>query len=484
MNTKIVRTRFAPSPTGYLHVGGLRTALYNYLFAKQQKGQFILRLEDTDRERLVEGAGERIMQILKQFDLQYDEGPDIGGDFGPYIQSQRLDLYHKYADELIKTGNAYYCFCSPERLKELREKQIKAKQPPKYDRHCCNLSKEEIQLKIEKGESYVVRLKIPEGETSFADLIRGTITVKNETLDDQILIKSDGFPTYHLAVVVDDHLMNITHVIRGEEWIPSTPKHVIIYQALGWPLPQYAHLPLLLNPDRSKLSKRQGDVAVEDYLKQGFLPEALLNFIALLGWNPGTDEEIFSLSELLKIFDLTRVQKSGAVFNREKLNWLNAYYIRKTDPAKLADLVKPYLQETDYFVEDKFDLKKVIKLFQERMEKLSDIKEKASFLFVLPNYDGEILIPKKSDKNKTAVALELCQKLLQEYTQEWQENALREFLDKEREKQGFSRAEIFWPLRVAVSGATASPDVFAILDILGREESLRRIKIALEKLQK
>ncbi len=483
MNTKIVRTRFAPSPTGYLHVGGLRTALYNYLFAKQQRGQFILRLEDTDRERLVEGAGERIMQILKQFGLQYDEGPDMGGNFGPYIQSQRLDLYRKYAEELIKQGKAYYCFCSPERLKELREKQTKAKQPSKYDRHCCHLTDKEVQEKIKKGESYVVRLKIPEGETTFTDLIRGTITVKNETLDDQVLIKSDGFPTYHLAVVVDDHLMNITHVIRGEEWIPSTPKHVIIYQALGWPLPQYAHLPLLLNPDRSKLSKRQGDVAVEDYLKQGYLPEALLNFIALLGWNPGTDEEIFSLSDLLKIFDLTRVQKSGAVFNREKLNWLNAYYIRQTDSAKLAGLVKPYLQETDYFVEGKFDLKEVVKLFQERMEKLSDIKEKAAFLFALPDYGGEILIPKKSDKDKTKAALKLCQKLLQEYQQEWQENALREFLDKEREEQGFSRAEIFWPLRVAVSGATASPDVFAILDILGREESLKRIKIALEKLQ-
>ncbi len=482
MNEKIVRTRFAPSPTGYLHVGGLRTALYNYLFAKKQGGKFILRIEDTDRDRLVEGADKRIAMILRQFGLNYDEGPDVGGDFGPYTQSERLDLYHQYAKQLIEQGRAYYCFCSPARLQKLRESQIKAKQAPKYDRYCCNLTSEEINQKIKQGESYVIRLKVPEGETSFFDIIRGEIVINNNTLDDQVLIKSDGFPTYHLAVVVDDHLMQITHVIRGEEWIPSTPKHVIIYQALGWPLPQYAHLPLLLNPDRSKLSKRQGDVAVEDYLSQGYLPEALLNFIALLGWNPGTDEEIFSLDDLLKAFDLSRVQKSGAVFNREKLNWLNAYYIRKTDSAKLATLIKPYLQETDYFVEDKFDLEKVVKLFQERMEKLSDIKEKAEFLFVLPDYDGEILIPKKSTKEKTVDALKLCQKLLQEYQLDWQEDKLREFLDKERERHNFTRAEMFWPLRVAVSGAATSPDVFAILDVLGRDEALQRIEIALNKL--
>jgi exopolysaccharide biosynthesis WecB/TagA/CpsF family protein len=314
-----VRTRFAPSPTGFLHIGGLRTALYNYLYAKQHKGKFILRIEDTDQERLVPNAQQQLIQTLKSFNLEFDEGPGIEGKYGPYIQSQRLHLYQEYVQKLLDSKAAYYCFCTTERLQELREMQEQVHQPSKYDRHCLQLNIKEIEEKIKNNEPHVVRLRIPEGHTSFNDLIRGEVSVDNQVLDDQIILKSDGYPTYHLANVVDDHLMKITHVIRGEEWIPSTPKHIILYQAFGWLPPEFSHLPLLLNADKSKLSKRQGDVAAEDYLQKGYLPEALLNFIALLGWNPGTDDEIFSLSELTTKFTLEKVQKSGAVFNIQKL---------------------------------------------------------------------------------------------------------------------------------------------------------------------
>jgi len=326
-----IRVRFAPSPTGYLHVGGLRTALYNYLFAKKNNGKFILRIEDTDRKRYVEGAVENLIKVLKWAGLKYDEGPDIGGNFGPYMQSERLETYMKYAKELIDKGDAYYCFCTPERLDTLRKEQEKQKLPQaKYDKHCINLSKTEIDEKLKSGIPYVIRLNVqPDQKISFDDIIRGHIEFNSSNVDDQVLIKSDGYPTYHLAVVVDDHLMEISHVIRGEEWLSSTPKHVLLYNAFGWELPHFAHLPLLLNPDKSKLSKRQGDVAVEDYRDKGFLKDALINFVALLGWNAGDDQEFYYIDSLIEKFSLERVNKAGAVFDLQKLNWLNAEHLSK-----------------------------------------------------------------------------------------------------------------------------------------------------------
>jgi glutamyl-tRNA synthetase len=336
---KQVRVRFAPSPTGYLHVGGLRTALYNFLFAKHHGGKFILRIEDTDQTRKVEGAVENLIETLKWAGVEYDEGPDRDGGFGPYIQSQRLELYRQHVKELVGFDKAYYCFCTSERLDEVRQKQMALKQSPSYDRRCRNLSFSEAEHRVAVGERYVVRMKVPlDGEITFEDVIRGKVTIAHKMLDDQVLIKSDGFPTYHLAVVVDDHLMGITHIIRGEEWLSSVPKHILLYQYFGWEVPVLVHLPLLLNPDKSKLSKRQGDVAVEDYRAKGYLKEAIVNFIAFLGWNPGDEREVFFMDQLIQEFSLERVGKSGAVFNVDKLNWLNQQHI------KLKSNVSPFLR--------------------------------------------------------------------------------------------------------------------------------------------
>ncbi|MEK6553252.1 MAG: glutamate--tRNA ligase, partial [Bacteroidota bacterium] len=321
---KSVRVRFAPSPTGYLHVGGLRTALYNYLFARKNNGKFVLRIEDTDRNRYVEGAVKNLISALKWCGLDFDEGPETGGKFGPYLQSQRLDIYQKYIQELIVKGDAYYCFCTHERLEALKEEQQKQKLPQaKYDKHCLSLSKSKIEENLANKIPFVVRLNVvPNQKIIFDDIVRSRVEFESNNVDDQVLIKSDGYPTYHFANVVDDHLMEISHVIRGEEWLSSTPKHVLLYDSFGWERPIFAHLPLLLNPDRSKLSKRQGDVAVEDYRAKGFLKEALVNFVALLGWNAGDDKEFYLMNELIKNFSLERVNKSGAVFDLEKLNWL------------------------------------------------------------------------------------------------------------------------------------------------------------------
>lgn len=490
MNTKTiesapeVRTRFAPSPTGFLHIGGLRTALYNYLYAKQHKGKFILRIEDTDQERLVPNAQQQLIQTLKSFNLEFDEGPGIEGKYGPYIQSQRLHLYQKYVQELLDKKAAYYCFCTTERLQKLREVQEQAHQSSKYDRHCFHLPAEEIDKKIKNNESYVVRLRIPEGRISFKDLIRGEVSVDNQVLDDQIILKSDGYPTYHLANVVDDHLMKITHVIRGEEWIPSTPKHIILYQAFGWMIPEFSHLPLLLNSDKSKLSKRQGDVAAEDYLQKGYLPDALLNFIALLGWNPGTDDEIFTLSDLINKFKLEKVQKSGAVLNVQKLNWMNAEYIKNKSLETIVPLVEKYLLMIPGFEKEKYNIQEVVSLCRERLETLAQIGEQATFLYKLPEYVPEILIAKKSTLATTVQSLQVALLELEKYQADWQANNLKIYLDEKRETHNLSRAEMFWPLRVAVSGQTNSPDVFEIMQVLKKTESLSRISKALEKISK
>src|SRR3989339_1628550 len=354
MDSMNVKTRFSPSPTGFLHIGSLRTALYNYLFAKKHGGTFLVRVEDTDRERLVEGAVESLIRTLETVGITYDEGPILvdgrlseKGPNGPYTQSQRLPIYKEHAQKLVEQGSAYYCFCSKERLEELRNQQQIAKLQTKYDRQCLKLDHEEISRRLAAGESHVIRLQIPDGETTFQDEIRGPITISNSEIDDQVLMKADGYPTYHLAVVVDDHLMGVTHIIRGEEWISSVPKHVLLYNAFGFPMPSFAHLPLILNADKSKLSKRQGDVAVEDYLAKGYLPEALVNFVALLGFNPTGDREIYSLQELIDAFDLSCVNKSGAVFDHQKLDWMNGQYIKQLTNEELVIRCKTFLEKAE-----------------------------------------------------------------------------------------------------------------------------------------
>ncbi len=502
-----VRTRFAPSPTGFLHVGGLRTALYSYLLAKKHGGQFLLRIEDTDQGRLVAGATENIVQSLAWAGITVDEGVYLDtkghlaqkGTVGSYIQSERLNLYQKHALALVDAGHAYYCFCTKERLDELRKVQEASKQPTRYDGHCMTIDSAEAKKRAAE-ETYVVRMKMPrEGVTKFHDLIRGEVEFKNELIDDQVLLKSDGFPTYHLAVVVDDHLMNISHIIRGEEWVSSTPKHIQLYKLFGWDVPQFAHLSLLLNPDKSKLSKRQGDVAVEDYKNKGYLPEALVNFVAFLGWNPGTEKELFTLAELVEAFDLEKVNKSGAVFNLEKLDWYNQQYIRGLDSEKLVKISKPYLEalmngannqpstraqaEREPIANSDEWLSKVIGLEKERMKKLSDLPEAVKFVFELPEYDGELVVWKKSTKIETKTKIEELKDFLETLKEEkWNKVDLEEVTKKWIEEKGYGTGDVLWPMRTALSGQKNSPGPFEIADVLGKEETLKRLKIALKKL--
>jgi glutamyl-tRNA synthetase len=482
---KKVKTRFAPSPTGYLHIGGLRTALYGYLFAKQKKGKFILRIEDTDRSRYVEGAEIKLIQTLEKIGLKWQEGPYMGkstkisekGQNKPYFQSKRGYIYQKYAQILINSQKAYYCFCSEERLSQLRENQQKMNQPTKYDGLCRKLTQNEIKIKLDNKEPFVIRLKVPEnGEVIFDDLIRGEVKFQMEDIDDQVLVKSDGFPTYHLANVVDDYLMKITHVIRGEEWLSSTPKHILIYRYLGWPLPFFAHLPLLLNPDRSKLSKRQGDVAVEDYLAKGYLPESLINYVALLGWHPKDDQEIFSLEDLVKHFDLSRVQKSGAIFDLAKLNWINNHYIKNKPTKQLAEMCSRYVPDINRIL-----LKNILEVEKSRLETLAQIGELASFFVKLPDYQPKILVFKKSYKEKTLQGLSLTLKSLNNL-KKWNKENIQKTLNDLVLKNNLTNGDLFWPVRVAVSGLEKSPSPEEIMEILGKDESLKRIGLALHKL--
>jgi glutamyl-tRNA synthetase len=475
-----IRVRFAPSPTGYLHVGGLRTALYNYLFARKNKGTFVLRIEDTDRSRYVPGAVENLMNTLKLCGLEYDEGPDKGGEFGPYIQSERLELYKKHAFELMDKGYAYPCFCSPETLEKMREEQIKRGETPKYDGRCRNIPPEEAKKRME-SEPYVIRMKMPqEGETTFRDIIRGEISIPNEMVDDQILIKTDGYPTYHLANVVDDHYMQITHVIRGEEWLPSVPKHVTLYRMFGWELPQFAHLPLLLNPDRSKLSKRQGDVAVEDYLRKGYLPEALVNFIALLGWNPGTDQELFTLEELIEQFSLERVNKSGAVFDLQKLKWMNGVYLRKLDDKEFVKFTRPFLEEAGYDCSDEKKTAEILLSLKTKIETGMDVIEKAKVFYI-----DEIEIAEED-------ALQIIQsesagkvlKTLLEKAKAQEEINLQNFqvIMKEVQKEtGVKGKDLWMPVRVALTGVTHGPELPIIIDVFGKDKIIKFLETVLEK---
>jgi len=484
---KQVRVRFAPSPTGSLHIGSLRTALYNYLFAKKNKGKFILRIEDTDRERYVEGGVENIIKTLKNCGLYYDEGPDKKGKFEPYIQSERLPIYNKYIQELLGKGVAYYCFCTEEELGGERKNQQEKGLPTKYSGKCLKLSTKSVQEKIKSGTPRIVRLKVPDrGATAFEDAVYGKIEFKNENIDHQVLLKSDGFPTYHLANVVDDHLMKITHVVRGEEWMPSTPKHVLLYKAFGWQMPQFAHLPLLLNPDKSKLSKRQGDVAVEDYLKKGYLPEALLNFVALLGWNPKGDQEIYSINELMRLFDLKSVNKSGAVFNLEKLDWMNGEYIRKKSLNELVELCAPYLAEAKLISKktNKSWLKKVIGVEHERLKRLDEIIQLTSFFFQDKlEYDKKALVWKKSDAKETKDNLELLAGYLAGLKEkDFDKKILEEKIKRFLAEKGIAMGNALWPMRVALSGLAASPPPFDIASVLGKEKTIKRLKDASQKL--
>ncbi|MFP4515119.1 MAG: glutamate--tRNA ligase [Parcubacteria group bacterium] len=481
---KEIRLRFAPSPTGSLHIGGLRTALFSYVIAKSQNGKLILRIEDTDQAREVEGAKKHLIDILTWSGVYFDEGPHKVGNYGPYIQSERKDIYKKYADRILESGHAYHCFCSSERLAEMRKKQQENKEAPRYDRHCRDLSKEEVQEKIANNQSYVIRQKMPlEGEVKVKDELRGEICFKASDLDDQVLIKSDQMPTYQFASVVDDHLMEISHVSRGEEWIPSFPKNVLLYQAFNWEVPKFIHLPLILNKEGGKLSKRQNDVAVEDYKDQGYLPAALLNFSILLGWHPKGDNEIMSLEEIIEAFKIEDMQISPAVFDREKLDYFNAYYLRQLSPESLLEKAKPHLK--DYHLKDDSYLQKILLLEQNRIKKLDELPELIDFFFQDElNYEDDLLVWKKSTKEETKLYLrEMYEFLNKIEADNWSEKYLEEtiinFLKNNNKKLG----DYLWPLRVALTGKKNSPGPFEVAAILKKETSLKRIEKAIAIIQ-
>ncbi len=491
-----IRTRFAPSPTGYLHVGGLRTALYSYLIAKQQGGQFLLRIEDTDRERFVADGTENILRSLYWAGVVPDEGVCLAndavsqmGDVGPYIQSERLAIYARYAEELLSKKFAYRCFCTSEHLEELHQRQTERKLPTGYDGLCRTLDPAEAEARAKAGERHVVRMKMEKsGETTWTDLIRGEVSFKNELIDDQIIIKSDGYPTYHFAVVVDDHTMNITHVVRGEEWVSSTPKHIQLYKFFGWTMPEFAHLPLLLNPDKTKLSKRQGDVAVGDYEKKGYLPEALINFVAFLGWNPGTEREFFTLAELAQEFSVSKINKSGAVFNIDKLNWYNQHYIRALSKEELLERALPFLRAHEglkniFPSHTPERLSAIMRLEQERVVTLAELPEAVAFAFVLPDYEANWLVWKKSSITEAQTILPELEKILTATAEgDWEEKKLEAKIIAFAQEKGYANGAVLSPLRVALSGQQNSPGPFAILFALGKTESLRRITIAITKL--
>lgn len=477
------RTRFAPSPTGYMHIGNLRTALYAYLLTKSMGGDFILRIEDTDQERYVEGATDVIYNTLKETGLIWDEGPDIGGNYGPYIQSERKHLYKEYAEKLVESGHAYYCFCDKERLDRVRHECEVQKLPPKYDKHCMSLTKEEIKAKLDAGVPYVIRQNMPvSGTTSFDDAVFGRITVENSTLDDQILLKSDGMPTYNFANVVDDHLMGITHVIRGNEYLSSTPKYNLLYEAFGWEIPQYIHCSPVMRDHTHKLSKRDGDASYEDFIKKGYLKEAIINYIALLGWSPQGDREKYTLAELAEVFSVEGISKSPAIFDENKLAWLNGEYIRELTPEQFHEKAKPYYE--GIITKPEIDTKKISALLQKRTEKLSDIPEQIDFFEKLPEYDNSLFVHKKMKTNeensKTAL---LALKELFENQTDWSFDALHDAAMSLVEKLGVKNGQLLYPLRVALSGKAFTPGGgIELAEILGRDESLKRIDIAINKL--
>jgi len=485
--TKPVRVRFAPSPTGYPHVGNIRTALFNWLFARHHGGSFIVRIEDTDVTRRVKGAERAILDSLRWLGLDWDEGPEVGGKYGPYIQSERLDMYRETAERLISQGDAYYCYCSPQRLEEMRAEQIKRKQPPGYDRCCRNLSAEERAKKEAEGITPVVRFKVPlEGQTRFNDLIYGEVAFEHSTIDDFVLLKSDGYPTYHLANVVDDHAMEISHVIRAEEWLSSTPRHLLLYRALGLEPPQFIHHPMILGHDRSKLSKRHGAVSIIQYREDGYLPEAMVNFLALLGWSLDDKTEILSREELVAHFSLERIGKTGAIFNREKLDWMNGVYIRKMTPDEFFEAAQPYLMLDEAagkaLIAGEEYVKAALSLVQERARTLTEVAGLAQFFFVDKlDYEPELLIGEKMSRESASQALREAQQKLRPLT-EFDADSLEGVLRPLAAELGLKTGQLFGALRVAVTGRTAAPPLFQTMAVLGKERCLRRIEAALARL--
>ncbi len=476
------RTRFAPSPTGYMHVGNLRTALYAYLTARRKKGDFILRIEDTDQSRQVEGAVEIIYNTLKETHLLWDEGPDIGGPYGPYVQSERKEIYKKYAEMLVEKGAAYYCFCTKERLEEVNRIKQLSGQIPGYDNHCRNLSKEEIEEKLAAGVPYVIRQKIPEGgETYFDDLVYGRITVENSTLDDQILLKADGMPTYNFANVVDDHLMLINPVIRGAEYLSSAPKYNLLYQAFGWEIPDYVHCPPVMRDAQHKLSKRHGDASYEDLVEMGFLKEAILNYIALLGWSPKSEQEKFTLEELCEIFDPANITKSPAIFDMNKLKFLNGEYIRELSHEEFKEKAMPYIRKT---VKGECDFDLLCEVLQKRCEMLSDLSEQVDFIDEMPEYDISLYTSKKMKTNpeNSKDSLEKILPVLEGIT-DWTMDNIHTRLFRLIEQLGVKNGLLLYPLRVAVSGKQFTPGGgVELAAIIGKEKTIARVKAALDKL--
>lgn len=482
---KKVRTRFAPSPTGYMHIGNLRTALFTYLIAKQNDGDFILRIEDTDQERYVNGAVDVIYKTLKDVGLNWDEGPDVGGPVGPYVQSERMGMFKQYAVELVEKGEAYYCFCDKERLDEVKAIQEASGIMPMYDRHCRNLSKEEVQEKLDAGVPYVIRQKVPlGGEVTFHDALYGDITVDCSTLDDQILIKTDGMPTYNFANVVDDHLMGITHVVRGNEYLASAPKYNLLYKAFGWEVPEYIHVEHIMKDKQHKLSKRDGDASYEDLMQKGYLKEAVINYIALLGWAPKGENEIFSLEELIKEFDIQGLSKSPAIFDPMKLKAINGKYIKALSPERFADYAIPYIKQS--VKREDVDLMEIAELLQARTELFTDIPEAVDFIDALPDYDIALYTHKKMKTNpeNSLESLKAVLPVLDSIDEnDWTIDNIHEKLFELIAQKEVKNGIILWPLRVAVSGKAFTPGGgIEICHIIGKQDSIERIKKGIEKL--
>jgi len=486
--TEPVRTRFAPSPTGYPHVGNIRTALFAWLFARHNRGKFIVRIEDTDVVRRIEGAVEAILDGLRWLGLDWDEGPEVGGEYGPYFQSQRLELYREAADRLVAQGNAYRCYCSPERLEEMRAEQTRRRQPPGYDRLCRDLSSEDQEQKESVGITPVVRFRTPpEGKTGYTDLIWGDVSFENSTIDDFVLLKSDGYPTYHLANVVDDNAMAVTHVLRAEEWISSTPRHLLLYRSLEFEPPEFAHFPMILGNDRAKLSKRHGAVSIAEYREGGYLPEAMVNFLALLGWSLDDKTEIMSLDEIMRNFSLERISRTAAVFNQEKLSWMSGVYVRSLDLDDFTRRSLPFLEkDLPGDIERPLDIdyvRKMMPLVQERARTLGEVAELAEFFFVKElDFDPGLLIGKNMQKESAIGAMEMSLQRLSEL-KTFDNDSLESLLRPLAVELELSTGQLFGTLRVAVTGRTAAPPLFQTMAVLGKERCLRRIEIALVKLQ-
>ena len=480
-----VRTRFAPSPTGFMHLGGLRTALYNYLYAKKMGGKFILRIEDTDQERYVEGATEVIYDTLRGCGMQWDEGPDVGGDYGPYIQSERKQLYMPYAKQLVESGHAYYCFCTECELKARREAAEARGEGYKYDKHCLRLPKEEVEERLARGDSWVIRLNAPtEGESSYHDAVYGDMTFPNDTLDDMVLIKADGMPTYNFANVIDDHLMGITHVMRGAEYLSSTPKYNLLYEAFGWDIPEYVHLPSVMRDSHHKLSKRDGDAYYSDYVEKGYLTEALINYLALVGWNPGDDREFFTMDELIDVFDISRLNKAPGIFDVDKLTWFNAEYIRRMDFDRYLEIVTPWF---DKVLKGKnIDYHRLAELMKDRTEVFNRVPDMVAFLGELPEYSVDLYTHKKMKSNPEVArtALALCLPVLEGIDEaDWNETVIHDRLMETIANSGMKNGAVLWPLRIAISGQASTPGgAMEIAYLLGKEETLRRIHCGQEML--